>query len=290
MEERRIRNVAHECTYQDFMKCQPLSFKGTEGVVGLIRWSEKMEIVFHISNRPERYQVKYATFGCEVDDEGVKPADNKIQKMETKFVGIVGVDNDMATIYSKLINQGNVNALSKPTRLQDIVQIDKTLYGSKGEGLIAIRNAEKQEETEHNYINKLYLGPGGPTSHPQNGQIPEGVRNVARAYMAQGNNEEEGVQGHYRKDCPKVKNQNRVNKVRVPDARGKAYVLGGGDVNSGSNTLTDLGSFDVIMDMDWLAKNHAVIVCDEKIVRILYGNEILIIQGDKNCTRRETQH
>ncbi|GJZ70413.1 hypothetical protein Tco_0633963 [Tanacetum coccineum] len=53
--------VAHECTYQDFMKCQPLSFKGTEGVVGLIRWSEKMETVFHISNCPERYQVKYAT-------------------------------------------------------------------------------------------------------------------------------------------------------------------------------------------------------------------------------------
>ncbi|GKD88411.1 hypothetical protein Tco_1363918, partial [Tanacetum coccineum] len=55
------RPGARECTYQDFMKCQPLSFKGTKGVVGLIRWSEKMEIVFHISNYPERYQVKYAT-------------------------------------------------------------------------------------------------------------------------------------------------------------------------------------------------------------------------------------
>ncbi|GKD89684.1 hypothetical protein Tco_1365191, partial [Tanacetum coccineum] len=55
------RPGARECTYQEFMKCQPLSFKGTEGVVGLIRWSEKMETVFHISNCPERYQVKYAT-------------------------------------------------------------------------------------------------------------------------------------------------------------------------------------------------------------------------------------
>ncbi|GKA76967.1 hypothetical protein Tco_0783428 [Tanacetum coccineum] len=52
---------ARECTYRDFMKCKPLSFKGIEGVVGLIRWSEKMETVFHISNCPERYQVKYAT-------------------------------------------------------------------------------------------------------------------------------------------------------------------------------------------------------------------------------------
>ncbi|GJW48172.1 hypothetical protein Tco_0079818, partial [Tanacetum coccineum] len=32
-----------------------------EGVVGLIRWFEKMEIVFHISNCPEKSQVKYAT-------------------------------------------------------------------------------------------------------------------------------------------------------------------------------------------------------------------------------------
>ncbi|GJX47611.1 retrovirus-related pol polyprotein from transposon TNT 1-94 [Tanacetum coccineum] len=55
------RPVSRECTYQDFMKCQPLNFKGTEGVFGLIRWFEKMETVFHISNCPERYQVKYAT-------------------------------------------------------------------------------------------------------------------------------------------------------------------------------------------------------------------------------------
>ncbi|GKC03621.1 reverse transcriptase domain-containing protein [Tanacetum coccineum] len=55
------RPVARECTYQDFMKCQPLNFKGTKGVVRLIRWFEKMETVFHISNCPEKYQVKYAT-------------------------------------------------------------------------------------------------------------------------------------------------------------------------------------------------------------------------------------
>ncbi|GJX74992.1 hypothetical protein Tco_0313587 [Tanacetum coccineum] len=45
-------------------------------------------------------------------------------------------------------------------------------------------------------------------------------------------------QGHYRKDCPKIKNQNRGNKARVPDASGRAYALGGGDVNLGSNTVT----------------------------------------------------
>ncbi|GKG17166.1 hypothetical protein Tco_0362123, partial [Tanacetum coccineum] len=51
------RPVAIECTYQDFMKCQPLNLKGTEGVVGLIRWFEKIETVFHISNCPKKSQV-----------------------------------------------------------------------------------------------------------------------------------------------------------------------------------------------------------------------------------------
>ncbi|GJS07574.1 putative reverse transcriptase domain-containing protein [Tanacetum coccineum] len=47
-----------------------------------------------------------------------------------------------------------------------------------------------------------------------------------------------GAQGNYRKDCPKIKNQNRGNKASVPDARGRAYALGGCDVNPGSNTVT----------------------------------------------------
>ncbi|GKF70757.1 hypothetical protein Tco_0203814, partial [Tanacetum coccineum] len=53
--------VAREFTHQDFLKCQPLNFNGTEGVVGLTCWFEKMETGFHISNCPQKYQVKYAT-------------------------------------------------------------------------------------------------------------------------------------------------------------------------------------------------------------------------------------
>ncbi|GKE88522.1 putative reverse transcriptase domain-containing protein [Tanacetum coccineum] len=44
--------------------------------------------------------------------------------------------------------------------------------------------------------------------------------------------------------------------------------------------LVELGSFDVIIGMDWLAKYHALIICDEKVVRIPYGDEVLIIRGD----------
>nr|GEX01168.1 hypothetical protein [Tanacetum cinerariifolium] len=58
--DRGVMHAAHECTYHDFVKCEPLYFKGTKGVVGLTRWFKKMETVFYISNCPEKYQVKYA--------------------------------------------------------------------------------------------------------------------------------------------------------------------------------------------------------------------------------------
>ncbi|GJY41071.1 hypothetical protein Tco_0428341 [Tanacetum coccineum] len=58
---RRPVQVARECTYPDFLKCQPLNFKGTEGVVGLTQWFEKIESVYSISNCTIACLVKFAT-------------------------------------------------------------------------------------------------------------------------------------------------------------------------------------------------------------------------------------
>nr|GEV83139.1 putative reverse transcriptase domain-containing protein [Tanacetum cinerariifolium] len=123
-------------------------------------------------------------------------------------------------------------------------------------------------------------------------------------------------QGHYISDCLKLKDQNHGNKTgnknEVREARGKAYVL---DVSyvveladgrvSETNTIlrgyklgllghpfnidlmpVELGSIDVIIGMDWLANHHAVIVCDEKITWIPYGDKVLIVHSDR-CGRGE---
>ncbi|GJW00025.1 putative reverse transcriptase domain-containing protein [Tanacetum coccineum] len=138
--DRGARPIARECTYQDFMKCQPLNFKGTKGVVGLIRWCENMETVFHISNCPEIYQL------LKLMTEVYCPR-NEIQKMETDLWNLTIKKNDMATytqrfqeltmMCTKMIPEeedrvekfigglpdnikGNVIA-AKPTRLQDAV-------------------------------------------------------------------------------------------------------------------------------------------------------------------------
>ncbi|GKA12093.1 putative reverse transcriptase domain-containing protein [Tanacetum coccineum] len=58
---RRPVQPARVCSYTDFMKCQPLNFKGTKGVVGLSQWLEKMESVFYISGYAIDNQVKFAT-------------------------------------------------------------------------------------------------------------------------------------------------------------------------------------------------------------------------------------
>ncbi|GJU85879.1 putative reverse transcriptase domain-containing protein [Tanacetum coccineum] len=50
-----------------------------------------------------------------------------------------------------------------------------------------------------------------------------------------------------------------------------------------------LGSFDVIIGMDWSTKYHGVIICDEKIVCVPFGKETLIFQGDGSNPRKESR-
>ncbi|GJT52185.1 putative reverse transcriptase domain-containing protein [Tanacetum coccineum] len=376
------RPGAYECTYQDFMKCQPLSFKGTKDVVGLIRWSEKMETVFHISNYLERYQVKYAT--CTLLDSALT--------WWNSYKRTIGTDAAYALSWRELLKLMTevYCPRNEPTRLQDAIQItnhlmDKKLKGyanTRGQNVARAYTAGNNEKNGYggtlSFCNRCKLHHEGQcTAKCQNckriGHLARDCRFVVTV-TTQGTpwpNQgvvtcfECGVQGHYRKDCPKVKNQNHGNKSRVPDTRGKSYVVGGGDANPGSNTITgtfllndhhaymlfdsgadrsfvsntfstlldiipsaldvsyaveladgrtsksstmlrgytlgllghpfnidlmpiDLDSFDVIIGMDWLAKNHVVIVCDKKIVRIPYGNEILIIQGDKSDKEKKS--
>ncbi|GJU35991.1 putative reverse transcriptase domain-containing protein [Tanacetum coccineum] len=61
VDDRRNVQTARPCFYADFIKCQPLNFKGNEGIVGLTRWIKKMESVFNISSCAIENQVKFAT-------------------------------------------------------------------------------------------------------------------------------------------------------------------------------------------------------------------------------------
>ncbi|GKF52061.1 hypothetical protein Tco_0148528, partial [Tanacetum coccineum] len=200
---RDTRHVARECTYQDFMKCQPLNFKGTKGVVGLIRWFEKMEIMFNISNYPEKYQVKYATYtllnsaltwwnshkrtiGAEAAfvmswRELMKLMANVFQELTMMCTKMVPKEEDWV---KKFIGglpdniQGNIIP-AEPTRLQDVVRITNNLMDQKLKGY-AVKNAENKRRLE--VYQRDNRGHQPPFKRPNvRGQ------NVARAYTA-GNN------------------------------------------------------------------------------------------------------
>ncbi|GJZ91701.1 putative reverse transcriptase domain-containing protein, partial [Tanacetum coccineum] len=50
-----------------------------------------------------------------------------------------------------------------------------------------------------------------------------------------------------------------------------------------------LGSFDVIIGMDWLTKYHGVIICDEKIVRVPFRREMDVMSFLAHITTKEVK-
>ncbi|GKC65206.1 putative nucleotidyltransferase, ribonuclease H [Tanacetum coccineum] len=51
----------------------------------------------------------------------------------------------------------------------------------------------------------------------------------------------------------------------------------------------ELGSFDIIVGMDWMAEHRAEVVCYEKYIRVSYGNDMLIIQGERSRVKNESR-
>ncbi|GJR08265.1 hypothetical protein Tco_0790917 [Tanacetum coccineum] len=158
------RPVARECTYQDFMKCQPFNFKGTKGVVGLISaltwWNSHKrtigtEAAFSMSWRELMKLMTKLTMIC---TKMVPEEEDRVEKI------IGGLPDNI---------QGNVIA-AKPTRLQDAVRIANNLMDQNLKGYV-VKNAENKRRLKVNQRDNRGQQP------PIKGQMLE-VRNKARAY------------------------------------------------------------------------------------------------------------
>ncbi|GJZ40607.1 reverse transcriptase domain-containing protein [Tanacetum coccineum] len=84
-----------ECTYSDFLKCQPLNFKGTEGVVGLTQWFKIMESVFHIIGHDAAYGMPSKTL-MKMMTAKYCPR-NEIKKLEIKIWDLKVKGTDLAS-------------------------------------------------------------------------------------------------------------------------------------------------------------------------------------------------
>ncbi|GJZ13980.1 reverse transcriptase domain-containing protein [Tanacetum coccineum] len=195
---RRNERTVRECTYQDFMKCQPLFFRGTEGAVDLTQWFERMETVFRISNCIVENQVKFAT--CTLMGTALtwwnlhaRTVTNEVayamtwsdlkKKMTTKYCP----RNEIKKIEVELWNL-KVKGTDVPKTMQEAIEMATELMDRRNNTF-----AERQAENKRKFEDT-----------PRNNQTqqPNKRQNTGRAYAA-GNGDRKPYEGA-KPRCPKT--------------------------------------------------------------------------------------
>ncbi|GJW30882.1 hypothetical protein Tco_0047757 [Tanacetum coccineum] len=247
-DNRRNVQTARSCFYADFMKCQPLNFKGTEGVVGLTRWIEKMESVFNISVVATKR------------DGDKKPAPSKKGQLTTKRK----VDDS---------SRNNHGTQQQPLKGRECHQGPSYQYGDRRKvSLMGGSIAQVHKVPIFTIMN----------SAPQK---CHNVQPKARAFAR-----DAGVLGHFKRDCPKLKNKDGGNG----NAQGWVYAVGNAEkrgnasgnpvpmVVTGPSVQIDLMpvlEWVVSMSlsiMEWLDRCHAVNSCayEKKLVKFPIGMKL----------------
>ncbi|GJW33923.1 putative reverse transcriptase domain-containing protein [Tanacetum coccineum] len=212
-DNRRNMQTVHPCFYADFMKCQPLNFKGTEGVVGLTRWIEKMESVFNISGYAIENQVKFAT--CTLLGAALTWWNGQIRTLGPESYAMT-----WEVLKKKMTNnyclQGEIKKLeikASATRKAD---------DSSKNNLVTKTPFKEQN------VAKVY-NMGTSEKKPYGGSLPKSTGNINVANTQKGNGAtpkgndcfECGAPGHFKRDCPKLKNKDGGNG----NAQGWVYVV-----------------------------------------------------------------
>nr|GEY28320.1 reverse transcriptase domain-containing protein [Tanacetum cinerariifolium] len=232
--------VARECTYSNFLKCQPLNFKGTEGAVGLSQWFEKMESVFSISNCIIACQVKFATctlqgnaltlWNSHVKGTDVVAYSQRFQELALMCDRTFPEEKDKVERYiDGLPNtiHGSV-MVTKPKTMQDAIEFATELMNKKI-NTWAERQADNKRKSDDTTQN--------------NHQQPNKRQNTGRAYAA-GNGDKRAYEWprprwELQERIPKLKNNNnRGNQVGNAKTQAKVYAVGKAGANPNNNVVT----------------------------------------------------
>ncbi|GJW53306.1 putative reverse transcriptase domain-containing protein [Tanacetum coccineum] len=417
----RPAQTARECSYSEFLKCKPLDFKGTEGVVGLTRWAAlKKMMTDKYCPRGEIKKIETEMWNLKVKGTDVVAYSRRFQQLALMCSRMFPEEIDKVEKYIGGLPDmilGSVKA-SKSKTMQEVIEFTTELMEEKTHAY-AERQAERKRKnddfsknnqdqqnkrqntgqayTAGNSEKKSYAGSKPLCSrcncHHEAGPCPPRCSNCNRVgHLARdcrirpannnnnnnnnrnnnnnnnnnrnnNNNNQQGngcfecgAQGHFKRNCPRLRNNDRGNQAGNDRAPAKVYAVGNAGANPdnvvagtfllnnryayilfdtgadrsfvstafstlldivpntldhgynveladgriiGVNTIlmgctlnlrnhpfninlmpVEMGSFDVIIGMDWLSKYSAVIGCAEKIVRIPWRNKTLIIHDD----------
>ncbi|GJZ05913.1 putative reverse transcriptase domain-containing protein [Tanacetum coccineum] len=230
--------------------------------------------LFHISNFPEKYQVKYAT--CTLLNSALTWWNSHNRTVGTDVAFAMSWRDLMKLIAEVYCPRNEIQKMESELWNLTVKNNDLAAYTQRFQELtiLCTKMVPKEEDRVESAENKRRLEVNQRENHGQQPPFKRpnvGGQNVARAIRLCGKcNKVEHMtrdcmnaivvpatqralvvnqrvptcfecrrQGHYRNECPKLKNQTRGNKARnkTNEARGKAYVLGGGKANPDSNVL-----------------------------------------------------
>ncbi|GKD08817.1 hypothetical protein Tco_1188502 [Tanacetum coccineum] len=228
------RNIAPEvrnCTYKNFMNCNPHTFSGTEGAVEMCRWFEKLESVFRISNCSEEHKFKFAT--CTLLVRALTWWNAIVQSLALLCPTMVEPEYKKIERYIwelSLKIQGNVTS-SKPVTTHDAIRMAHELMDQVVRAKAGRNNDNNKRKTEGKKLPEFMLL----------AQLKEGVMLGTNRYAIDAScitlghallGAEVVKRGHYKNECLKKKGQ------QVEGARGRAYVMRNEEPQQDPNMVT----------------------------------------------------
>ncbi|GJS62134.1 putative reverse transcriptase domain-containing protein [Tanacetum coccineum] len=250
---RRNERATRECTYPDFMKCQPLNFKGTEGVVELTQWIKKMETVFRISNCSVENQIKFST--CTLLGNALTWWHSHVRTVGNDIAYAMTWTELKKKMTDKYCPRTEIKKLEVELMLPEesdkiekyVGDLPDMIHGS----VVSSKPKTMQKATEMAIENtgRAYAAGtvekkpyGDPNPYAQNAIITTMVHvllNATNATKLAILLVTCGAQGDFKRECPKLKNNNnRGNQVGGGNAPAKVYAVGHAGTNPDSNIVT----------------------------------------------------